>query len=82
MFKFKSIRKKLMSSFFFITFLMFIFGGYLIYSIENMEKHTRLLSEESIPLMSKDFSLNGILTQQVSELRGYLLTGDAKYKEI
>jgi len=79
---FKSIRAKLMASFLFITLLVFGFGVYLISSIGTMGDHTKKLAEEDIPLLSSDFSLLGILTQQQSELRGYLLTGEEKYKEI
>lgn len=82
LFKFKSIKTKLMSVFLLITLIVFGFGFYLIQSIGKMEDHTRELSAEDIPLMASDFSLLGILTQQQSELRGYLLTGDEKYKQI
>jgi methyl-accepting chemotaxis protein len=80
--KFKSIKTKLMSVFLLITLIVFGFGFYLIQSIGQMKDHTRELSTEDIPLMASDFSLLGILTQQQSELRGYLLTGDEKYKQI
>lgn len=80
--KFKSIRTKLMASFLFIALLVFGFGFYLVGSINKMEAHTRTLSEQDIPLMASDFSLLGILTQQQSELRGYVLTGEEKYKQI
>ena len=82
LFKFKSIKTKLMSVFLLITILVFGFGFYLINSISKMEDHTRELSAEDIPLMASDFSLLGILTQQQSELRGFLLTGEEKYKQI
>jgi methyl-accepting chemotaxis protein len=82
LFKFKSIKTKLMSVFLLITILVFGFGFYLINSISKMEDHTRELSAEDIPLMASDFSLLGILTQQQSELRGYLLSGEEKYKQI
>ncbi len=71
-----------MSVFLLITILVFGFGFYLINSISKMEDHTRELSVEDIPLMASDFSLLGILTQQQSELRGYLLSGEEKYKQI
>ena len=80
-FHFKSIKTKLIAAFLFITIMVFGFGSYLIYSINQMEGNTKQLSED-IPLMSDDFSLLGIITQQQSELRGYLLTGDEQKKEL
>lgn len=82
LFRFKSIKTKLLISFLFITLLVLGFGAYLISSMKQMENHTREISSQDIPLMASEFSLLGILTQQQSELRGYLLTGDEKYKQI
>jgi methyl-accepting chemotaxis protein len=82
LFKFKSIKTKLMAAFLLITLIVFGFEFYLNSSISKMKEQTRELSTEDIPLMASDFSLLGILTQQQSELRGYLLTGDEKYKQI
>jgi len=72
---FKSISTKLIASFLLISLFAFAFGIFLINSIHKMEANTKQLSED-IPLMSSDYSLLGILTQQQSELRGYLLSGD------
>jgi methyl-accepting chemotaxis protein len=82
LFRFKSIKTKLLVSFLIITLVVFGFGAYLISSMKQMENHTRVISSQDIPLMASEFSLLGILTQQQSELRGYLLTGDEKYKQI
>jgi methyl-accepting chemotaxis protein len=81
-FKFKSIRMKLLASFLPITIMVFGFSFYLISSISKLEDNTRHLSEEAIPQLSADFVFLGLVTQQQSELRGYLLTGEEKYKQI
>ena len=82
LFRFKSIKTKLLISFLSITLVVFGFGAYIINSMKQMEFHTRQISSQDIPLMTAEYSLLGILTQQQSELRGYLLTGDEKYKQI
>jgi len=82
LFKFKSIKTKISASFLFITIIVFGFGFYLIDAIDKMENQTREISEKDIPLISSSFSLLGIITQQQSELRGYLLTGKEENKQI
>nr|WP_106781746.1 methyl-accepting chemotaxis protein [Lysinibacillus timonensis] len=81
LFRFKSIKTKLLLSFMLITLIVVGFGAYLISSMKQMEEHTRQLSSKDIPLIGSEFSLLGVITQQQSELRGYLLDGGERYKE-
>lgn len=81
-FRINSIKTKLMVSYLILILMVVGFGFYLIYSMDILEKQSRELSEQDIQVMESEFSVLGILTQQQGELRGYLLTGEEKYKQI
>ncbi|WP_112179802.1 MULTISPECIES: methyl-accepting chemotaxis protein [Paraliobacillus] len=81
LYKFKSIKTKLIASFFLIALLVFGFGLYLVKPISEMSEQTEEMANEEIPLALSEWKVSMIVRGVQNELRGYLIDGEETIPE-
>jgi methyl-accepting chemotaxis protein len=79
---FNSLRKKIMTAFLILIFLIFLSGLSNFTSMLTLEKSTDAMSETEIPLLIADERLHVNITDRIGLARAYVLYGDSYYKEL
>lgn len=80
-FRFKSIKSKLLFSFSLVILLVLLLGIYNFYSIKQMNDTTEKMLEKELQLLSADQHLATIMANRMASIRGYVLFGSANFKE-
>ncbi|WLR49973.1 methyl-accepting chemotaxis protein [Bacillus tianshenii] len=77
----KSLRAKILISFFMVIIFSVIMALYNNYSISKVNQETEEIITKEVPLLITDEKLALNISQRISLARGYVLYGDEAYKE-
>lgn len=81
-FRFKSIKTKVLFSFSLVIIFVLIFSAYNIYSLGNANKSTKQIINHELKLLTMSQKIASDFTVGVAASRGYLMTEDDKHKGI
>ncbi|RKD24349.1 hypothetical protein BEP19_08110 [Ammoniphilus oxalaticus] len=81
-FKFKSIRMRLIAGFSIVLMLNVCFGIFNYWTISNNNKLSEEIKETDLPLLIVSNQLESSLANRIGVIRGYLLSGDPFYKDL
>ncbi len=76
MYKFRSIRSKMILGFSFIILLVLFLGIYNSVVMKNVNTTTKSVMDEELPILIADEKLAYTMSSRIATARGYLLTGD------
>ncbi|ARF17060.1 methyl-accepting chemotaxis protein [Sporosarcina ureae] len=82
MFTFKSIRGKLLTGFSIVVVLIILLGLFIFSTLHANNEATRNILEKELPLLIADEQLSLDMANRISSSRGFILTGEASYKEL
>ncbi|MFJ7737392.1 methyl-accepting chemotaxis protein [Lysinibacillus sp. NPDC097287] len=82
MFNFKSISARIFFAFSIIVAVIILYLGYNMYATTQSNKKTDQMINEELQLLMADNELASTIALRIAAARGYVLSGDAKYKEI
>lgn len=82
MFNFSSIRKKILFSFSIVVIIIVLNSGYYIYTTNQNNKSTDTMVNEQVQLLIADYELSNSIALRIAAARGYVLSGEQKYKDI
>ncbi|WP_332645601.1 methyl-accepting chemotaxis protein [Lysinibacillus sp. 54212] len=82
MFNFTSIRKKILFSFSIVVFIMILNSSYNIYTTNKNNTLTDEMVNEQINLLITDYELSNSIALRIAAVRGYVLSGEQRYKDI
>ncbi|WP_286923074.1 MULTISPECIES: methyl-accepting chemotaxis protein [Lysinibacillus] len=80
--KFKSISKRIVFSFSIVVAIVILYIGYNFYSVKLSNSATEQIIEEDLHLLITDYELASTISLRIAAARGYVLSGDEKYKQI
>ncbi|MGE7954009.1 methyl-accepting chemotaxis protein [Lysinibacillus xylanilyticus] len=79
---FKSISKRIVFSFSIVVAIIVLYIGYNSYAVMQSNKATEKIIDEELQLLITDFEEAQTIGLRIAAARGYILSGDEKYKEI
>jgi len=79
---FKSISKRIVFSFSIVVAIVVLYIGYNSYAVMQSNKATEKIIDEELQLLITDFEEAQTIGLRIAAARGYILSGDEKYKEI
>ncbi|PIC73420.1 methyl-accepting chemotaxis protein [Sporosarcina sp. P17b] len=82
MFTFKSIRGKLLTGFSIVVVLIILLGLFIFSTLRANNEATRNILEKELPLLIADEQLSLDMANRISSSRGFILTGEASYKDL
>ncbi|PID20565.1 chemotaxis protein [Sporosarcina sp. P3] len=82
MFTFKSIRGKLLTGFSIVVVLIILLGIFIFSTLHANNEATRNILEKELPLLIADEQLSLDMANRISSSRGFILTGEASYKDL
>ncbi|MFJ7736298.1 methyl-accepting chemotaxis protein [Lysinibacillus sp. NPDC097287] len=82
LFHFKTIRAKILSSFFVIVVLFAVFNTYNYVSYNNILSTSKEITDAELPLLMASEKLAASIHVRSSAAKSYVMTGDPKYKDI
>nr|WP_100331789.1 methyl-accepting chemotaxis protein [Bacillus xiapuensis] len=77
----KSIKTKMLASFFLIILLTLLMGVFNAISVSSINKKTSSIIKEELALLTLDEKLRFNISQRISSARGYIVYGDSKYRD-
>jgi methyl-accepting chemotaxis protein len=80
-FNLKSIRMKILLGFSIVIFFTLILGTYNYYAVQKINKDTKNIVNDQLPLLIADEKLTFNIAQRIALARAYVLYGDESYKE-
>lgn len=81
LFKFKSIKAKILFGFSIIIILVFGLGIYNFIAVNTINTNIKEVVNEQLPLLIADEKITYNVAQQLASVRGYLLFGEPDFKE-
>lgn len=78
---YKSIRTRILAGFSILIVVMIIYMAYVAISKANETKEIEGMINEELPILIADYELATTIHARLAAARGYLLTGDSRYKE-
>lgn len=81
LFHFKTIRAKILSSFFVIVVLFAVFNTYNYNSYNNILSTSKDITEAELPLLMASEKLAASIHVRASAAKSYVMTGDSQYKD-
>lgn len=82
MFKFKSIRTKMLAGFFVVIIMNILLGAYIFKTIIDINTTTEGILEKELPLLIADEQLAFLMANGLATSRGYMLTGEGSYRDM
>ncbi|WP_285397425.1 methyl-accepting chemotaxis protein [Lysinibacillus sp. fls2-241-R2A-57] len=79
---FKSISKRIVFSFSIVVAVVILYIGYNFYAVKQSNKATEQIIDEELQLLITDYEEAQTIGLRIAAIRGYILSGDDKYKEI
>ncbi len=79
---FKSISKRIVFSFSIVVAVVVLYIGYNSYAIIQSNRATEQIVDEELQLLITDYELSSTIALRIAAARGYVLSGDEKYKKI
>ena len=80
--KFKSIRTRILFSFVLVLVLVAVMSIYNFVQTTKSVDNTKDIVDYELQLLTVDNNLAHSIALRIAAARGYVLTGDAKYKDI
>ena len=80
-FHFKTIRAKILSSFFVIVVLFAVFNTYNFASYKNILSTSKEITDEELPLLMASEKIAASIHVRISAAKSYVMTGDPQYKD-
>lgn len=82
MFNFKTISARIIFAFSLIVAVICLNIGYNVYATHQSNLATEKIVDEELQLLIVDYELASTIALRIAAARGYVLSGDEKYKEI
>lgn len=79
---FKSISKRIVFSFSIVVAVVVLYIGYNFYAVNQSNSATERIIDEELQLLITDYEEAQTIGLRIAAARGYILSGDEKYKEI
>ncbi|MGE7916059.1 methyl-accepting chemotaxis protein [Lysinibacillus xylanilyticus] len=79
---FKSISKRIVFSFSIVVAVVVLYICYNFYAVTQSNKATEQIIDEELQLLITDYEEAQTIGLRIAAVRGYILSGDDKYKEI
>lgn len=80
-FTFDSVRKKMLTGFGAVLLLITALSIYLVFTMQHMHKETDYVIKDELALLVLDKKMAFNVAERIALARGYLLTGDERYKQ-
>ncbi|PIC64869.1 chemotaxis protein [Sporosarcina sp. P13] len=80
--RFKSIRSKLLTGFSIVLLLIILLGAFIFTTLQNNNEATEAILEKELPYLIADEQLSFHMANLIATSRGFILTGEASYKEL
>lgn len=82
MFKFKSIKSKMLLGFSIVIVLVLVLGIFIFNNLNNTNKLTAQVLEKELPLLIADEKLAYLMSNRMATSRGYIMTGEDSYRDL
>ncbi len=82
LFKFKSIRLKMLFGFSLVLVLVILSGIYNYFSVNKVNEDTENMANEQIPLLVASEKLAFNTAQRLATVRGYIIFGEQEYIDL
>ncbi|MGE7948962.1 methyl-accepting chemotaxis protein [Lysinibacillus sp. NPDC093688] len=79
---FKSISKRIVFSFSIVVAVVVLYIGYNFYAVKQSNSATEQIIDEELHLLISDYEEAQTIGLRIAAARGYVLSGDEKYKKI
>lgn len=79
---FKSISKRIVFSFSIVVAVVILYIGYNFYAVHQSNSATERIIDEEMQLLITDYEEAQTIGLRIAAARGYILSGDEKYKKI
>ncbi|MEY9979167.1 methyl-accepting chemotaxis protein [Lysinibacillus sp. RC79] len=79
---FKSISKRIVFSFSIVVAVVVLYIGYNFYAVQQSNNATEQIIDEEMQLLISDYEEAQTIGLRIAAARGYVLSGDEKYKKI
>ncbi|QPQ31161.1 methyl-accepting chemotaxis protein [Lysinibacillus sp. JNUCC 51] len=79
---FKSISKRIVFSFSIVVAVVVLYIGYNFYAVNQSNSATEQIIDEDLQLLVKDYEEAQTIGLRIAAARGYVLSGNEKYKKI
>ncbi len=79
---FKSISKRIIFSFSIVVAVVVLYIGFNFYAVQQSNSATEQMIDEEMQLLITDYEEAQTIGLRIAAARGYVLSGDVKYKEI
>lgn len=81
-FKFKTISARIIFAFSLVVLVITLYIAYNVYALNQSNQATEKIVDEELQLLIADYELASSITLRIAAARGYVLSGEEKYKEI
>lgn len=82
MFQFKTIRMSILFAFSIVIITIAAYSAYNFYNASTNAKQTDSIVNEELQLLSVDYDLAQTMALRIAAARGYVLSGNPKYKDV
>src|SRR5690625_1146066 len=80
-FQFKHIKSKMLFGFSLVIVFVIFFGIYNFYTSQKVSSEMKNIANKQLPLLIADEKLAFNISQRLTDVRGYLLLGDQKFRD-